>query len=369
MTTQDEYPHRIERLRVGIERLGADEAVLGGADHVTHLCGYSRYLAGPSAVVLTRDGRRVLIVARYEFEAASQSAEADDVITYGGDDFLDFNPAPSIARACRSVLSSRKVGVSGLFSELAAALSELGVEGTDAADVVTAVRLVKDGDELVAMAESRVHALKGQNAIDASTKPGERDLDLFTAGWAAAQTSAGVPVEFVGSVASGVHTAEVAPPVYVPGGKQVEPGDPILSDVAVRVNGYWSDTTRTTIVGENDEATGVRDEIASILEHSAGALRTGTSVSEFYGHLRDQISDRFPDGWFPHHGGHSLGLSVGENPQIIPTEQSVMRTGMVFAVEPGVYFPGRFGVRVEDMYRVTDGGGVRIDVAAAGGSA
>ncbi len=369
MITRDEYPHRVERLRVGIERLGVDEAVLDGADHVTHLCGYSRYLAGPSVVVLTRDGRRVLIVPRYEFEAAAHGAQADDVIAYGDEEFLDFDPAPLIARACRSVLASPVVGVCGIAPGLAAALGDVGVEGTDVAGPVTEVRLVKDGDELVAMAESRVHALRGQDAIDARAKPGERDLDLFTAAWSAAQTSAGVPVEFVGSVASGAHTAEVAPPVYVPGAKQVEPGDPLLSDVAVRVNGYWSDTTRTTIVGENDEATAVRDEIAAILERSVGQMRTGIPVSEFYGHLRDQISDRFPDGWFPHHGGHSLGLSVGENPQIIPTEHSVMRHGMVFAVEPGVYFPARFGVRVEDMYRVTDGGGVRIDIAAAGASA
>ena len=107
MITRDEYPHRVERLRVGIERLGVDEAVLDGADHVTHLCGYSRYLAGPSVVVLTRDGRRALIVPRYEFEAAAHGAQADDVIADGDEEFLDFDPAPLIARACRSVLGPR----------------------------------------------------------------------------------------------------------------------------------------------------------------------------------------------------------------------------------------------------------------------
>ena len=73
--------------------------------------------------------------------------------------------------------------------------------------------------------------------------------------------------------------------------------------------------------------------------------------------MREQINARYPDGVFPHHGGHGLGVGVGEDPQIIPSEESVIEAGMVFAVEPGVYFGGRFGVRVEDTYVVTDQGG------------
>jgi Xaa-Pro aminopeptidase len=134
----------------------------------------------------------------------------------------------------------------------------------------------------------------------------------------------------------------------------------VLADIAVRHRGYWGDTTRTTVLAANPEVAGVVEGITSVLAESGRRLRPGVRASEVFERMHAAILDRFPDGTFAHHAGHGIGLAVAEDPQLIPTQPMELEAGMVFAVEPGVYFPGRFGVRVEDVYAVTDGGGVRV---------
>jgi len=90
------------------------------------------------------------------------------------------------------------------------------------------------------------------------------------------------------------------------------------------------------------------------------ALLPGVRACDVFERMRGEILGRFPEGVFAHHGGHGIGIDVGESPQLVPTEPMPLEVGMVVAVEPAVYFPGRFGVRVEDVYAVTPAGGLRV---------
>jgi Xaa-Pro aminopeptidase len=76
--------------------------------------------------------------------------------------------------------------------------------------------------------------------------------------------------------------------------------------------------------------------------------------------MEQRILDAFPGGEFPHHGGHALGLTSFEDPHVIPSDETGLEDWMVIAVEPGVYFPGRFGARVENVFVVTPQGGVEL---------
>ena len=337
---------RYDRLRGGLDERGCDCAILVGPSHAVHLASYNRYLSSATAVVVGSDGMRTVVVPRYELAAAEEHARADAVVAYGSDDFLDFDPLPKLVDACRG-LCAGQLGVAGIALEDAVPVD----------DLVASVRRVKDEDELAAVARAVELSLGAQRRVAEGAAEGLNEIELFTAAHAWAQNAALEPVELVGDVFCGARTAAVASPVEVPGPFT---GDPVLADLAFRVGGYWGDTTRTTIVGDHAEAAEAVEAITSILADSGCALRPGIRACDVFAGMREQILGRFPEGVFAHHGGHGIGIDCGEDPQLIPTEPAELEAGMIFAVEPAVYFPGRFGVRVEDVYAVTGEGGVRV---------
>jgi Xaa-Pro aminopeptidase len=335
---------RHERLRRGLAERGCTCAVLVGPEHAVHLASYSRYLSGATAVVLAEDGTTTLVVPRYELEAAF--GHADAVVAYGDEGFLDFDPLPKLVAACRE-LCSGPIGAAGAAVEDAVPID----------DLVAEVRRVKDEDEVAAISRAVDVTLGAQRRVAELAAEGLTELELFTAAHAWAQNAAGEPIELVGDVFCGTRTAAVASPVEVPGPFT---GDPVLSDLAFRAGGYWGDTTRTTVLGDDAQVRESVDAIASILAESGRGLRPGLRACDVFERMRAEILGRLPDGSFAHHAGHGIGIAVAEDPQLIPTEPMELVEGMVFAVEPGVYFPGRFGVRVEDVFAVTEDGGVRL---------
>ena len=356
-------PTRHERLRAGLDALGCSSAVLVGAAHTTCFAGYTRYLGGLSAVVVDEESRRTLVVPRYELEAAEESSGADDVVPYGPPGFLDFDPVPKLVAACLARVSPGRVGLAGEAGAFRDAVQDsLAVD-----ELVRDIRLVKDADETALIARSYGLALAAQREVERLAGAGASEIELCSAALACAQNAAGSPVELISVVASGPGTASVSSPVYVPGTRRVGPGEPVLADLAVRCDGYWGDTTRTTIRGSNAEVEEARDAIAAIGRALAPLLRPGVRASEVFAEASSAILSRFPGGTFSHHAGHGIGVAVAEDPQLIPTEERALEAGMALALEPGVYFPGRFGVRVEDMVVVTPAGGRLLgDEAPAG---
>jgi Xaa-Pro aminopeptidase len=103
-----------------------------------------------------------------------------------------------------------------------------------------------------------------------------------------------------------------------------------------------------------------RSELLEILRDAGGRLVPGATGAEVFGEVDARIKAAFPDGEFPHHGGHGLGIGSFEDPHVIPTDTRPFEEWMVIAVEPGVYFPGRLGARVENVFVVTPSGGVEL---------
>jgi Xaa-Pro aminopeptidase len=322
--------------------------VLVGPAHAAHFASYARYLSSATAVVVTEDGTCTLVVPRYELEAAS--GHADAVLAYGEEGFLDFDWLPKLVQACRELCHGR-IAVAGM----AASGDSVAID-----DLAAAIRRVKDEDEQSAVARSAQLTLDAQRRVAELAGEGLSEIELFTEALASAQNAALEPVEFVGAVFCGARTAAVASPVEVPGAHRPAAGDPVLADIAVRAGGYWGDTTRTTIVGGNREAAEVVEAITAILAESGQALLPGVRACDVFERMRREILEQFPGGVFAHHAGHGIGIDVAEDPQLIPSEPMPLAAGMVLAVEPAVYFPGRFGVRVEDVYAVTPEGGLRL---------
>ncbi len=358
-------PHRRERLSEWMQAEEVTCAVLFGADHVTHLTGYARYFGGPSAVVLGADGECVLVVMQDEAPVARGLASADEVIGFGERGFgIDLDPVAGLVAtvaALPTVASAQRLGIA---SELAGADVRLGalLNATlvAAGEALRRIRLVKDRDELEKIGVSYELCWLGQQAVAEGAVPGTSEIELFTAALAAAQIASGGPVEFTCDLLSGPNTAEVCCPIHVAGRRVVEAGDVVIADVVVRSNGYWGDSAETHGVGPSDEGAEARSLLLDVLEEARTMLVPGAKGSSLFEHVHTRIVEAFPGGELPHHGGHGLGLGAFEDPHLIPSDDTPFEPGMVIAVEPGVYFPGRYGARVENVFVVTPAGGVEL---------
>lgn len=355
-------PSRHERLRAGLEERGCEAAVLIGASFAAHLLAYQRVWSGPVAQVVGTDGTTVAVVPRYEVEAATRRMPVDAVLPYGAPGFgLDPNPLGDLTRVLAETLGSRRAGVASDVPGQAAALAAMtGRELVDIAPLVAQIRLIKDADEVARLARAYELSLAGQAEVGRRAVPGVSEIELYSAAHAAAQIEAGSPVDFGADLLVGTRTALVCGPVATPGRHRAEPGDAVVADISVRHDGYWGDTARTFVVGANPEVEAAMASIAEVLRGSAALLRPGTRASDVFRFIADEIAARHPDGVFPHHAGHGVGITGYEPPHLVPGDDTELAEGMVFSVEPGVYFAGRFGVRREDVFLVTPDGGVDL---------
>ncbi len=371
MKLQPGHPTRLERLSGWLDRNEADCAVVFGPDHVNHLAGYARYFGGPAAVVCERDGARTLVVALDEAPIATERSGAETVLPYGKRGFgLDLDPLGSlipVVAAVDAVASARRIAVA---SELPGAEQRLA-DATGAALLpadaeLARIRLLKDEDELERIAAAYNLCWAAQAAVSAAAAPGATEIELFAAGQSAALLAAKTPIEFVDDLLSGPNSAEVCGPIRIPGTRRVQPGDGVVADVVARLDGYWGDTAETHPVGAAPEVVDARDRLYEILQATARRLVPGATGRDLFADMRGRILAAFPGGEFPHHGGHGVGLGSFEDPHVIPADTTPLAAGMVIAVEPGVYFPGRYGARVEEIFVVTESGGVELRQAVAG---
>jgi Xaa-Pro aminopeptidase len=358
---------RLERVTAWMSANDLDALVVTSPALVNWVTGYSRYYGGPTAAVVGPAGERTLVVMRDEAGVAEQRSAAEFVTAYGERGFgLELNPVPLlVAEVLRTsaVASAGRIGVAG---DLAAAVAEAVTGPALAADAALhQMSLVKDADELVRIFRSYEMCWLAHTAIAEGTAAGASEIEMMSAAHAAAQIGHGGPVEFVADVLAGPNTAEVCAPVAVAGPGRPGPGQPVVADLSVGADGYWADTCRTYVNGSSAEVDEIREQLYGIMDAAAADLRTGVTGAAVFGGMRDRIAAAWPDGEFPHHGGHGVGLTVFDDPHVIPAEDRAADSWMVMALEPGVYLPGRFGVRTENLFLVTPDGAVELAQAMA----
>jgi Xaa-Pro aminopeptidase len=353
---------RLERVTAWMTANDLDALVVSGPALVNWVTGYSRYYGGPAAAVISPAGERTLVVLRDEVAVAERMSDAESVTGYGERGFgLELSPVPLlVAEILRAgiVASASRIGVAGDCASAVADSS--GAEALVADDVLHRMSLVKDGDELARIFRSYEMCWLAHAAIAEGTAAGASEIEMMSAAQAAAQIGHGAPVGFVADVLAGRNTAEVCAPVAVAGAGRARPGEPVVADISVGADGYWADTCRTYVNGGSAEVDDIRAQLYAIMDAAAADLRTGSTGAAVFGGIRDRIAAAWPDGEFPHHGGHGVGLSVFDDPHVIPTDQHRLENWMVLALEPGIYLPGEFGVRRENLYLVTPDGGIEL---------
>ncbi len=146
-------------------------------------------------------------------------------------------------------------------------------------------------------------------------------------------------------------------PHGTPSEKKVASGDLITMDFGAALDGYMSDMTRTVAIGTvGEEERKVYETVLEAQKRAFEQIRPGAVCADVDRAARDYIAEAGYDGCFGHGLGHSLGIEIHETPSYSSSDRTVLEPGMVLSVEPGIYLPGKFGVRIEDVAAIEEGG-------------
>lgn len=221
-----------------------------------------------------------------------------------------------------------------------------------AEDVIATLRMRKDESEIAAMQQAADIAQAAIRATIPTIKPGVTEREIASELVIQLIRHGSEPkLPFFPIVSAGPNSAN---PHATPGGRAMALGDMLVIDWGANVNGYCSDITRTFALGEVDQDL---IQIAEIVKaaNAAGheAAGPGVPASKVDRAARAVIEEAGYGSFFTHRTGHGLGLEAHEEPYLHAESEIILEEGMTFTIEPGIYLPGRGGVRIEDDVVVT----------------
>ena len=220
------------------------------------------------------------------------------------------------------------------------------------------LRAIKSEEEINLINEAQKLTDKTFSYILNNIKEGrtEREIMLDMEFFMRSQGAESAAFDFV--VVSGENSSL---PHGVPTDKKIEIGDYVTMDFGAVVGGYRSDMTRTVAVGGlSNEQIHVYDTVLKAQLVSLAEIRAGAVCSSIDKTARDIISSSGYEGKFGHGLGHSVGVEIHETPSFSPSCDTILKSGMIMTVEPGIYLEGQFGVRIEDMVLIKDDGIINL---------
>ncbi|MGF1239737.1 M24 family metallopeptidase [Streptomyces sp. 2-6] len=356
--TADDYRARMDRAARAAADAGLAGLLVAPGPDMVWLTGYA-----PTAVterltllVLAPGQDPVLVVPTLEAPDAEQAPGAPALTLR---DWTDGKDPYTVTAALLD-----RAGRFGI-SDNAWAMHLLGLQqtlpGTAYTSLTTALpmlRAVKDAAELELMAAAAAAADATFEEIRKVPFSGRRESEIGAelAGLLRLFGHSQVDFTIVGSGPNGAN------PHHEMGDRVIERGDMVVLDFGGLKDGYGSDTTRTVHVGEpTDEERRVHDIVREAQEAGFRAVRPGVACQEIDRAARAVIAEAGYGEYFIHRTGHGIGVTTHEPPYMIEGEEQPLVPGMCFSVEPGVYLPGRFGVRIEDIVTVTEDGGRRLN--------
>jgi Xaa-Pro aminopeptidase len=340
------YRLRQQNLRDHLATTQFDALLVSHLPNIRYLCGFT----GSSGLLLVEESGSVFFTdVRYDTQAHAEVKGAKVVIARqavlnaAADRIAALRGKQVIAIEADHVTVSDRKRLNDLLP------THLRLK--NASSLVERARMVKDEDEL-AVIRSAVNL--GAKLFDRALevmRPGVKESDVAAEMEYAARRAGAEEMSFSTIIASGERSA-------LPHGrasdKPIKPGGFAVCDFGVILDGYCSDQTRTVWVGSVSEDARVGYEAVLEAQLAAiAAVRPGVSVGEVDGAARKVLRKRGLGRYFTHSTGHGVGLEIHEAPRLAAGQKAVLLPGMVITIEPGVYFPGKWGVRIEDMVTVT----------------
>ncbi len=353
------YLDRLARVRAAMSDQGVDALLLSVGHDLPYLTGY---LAMPlerlTMLVVPRDGDATLVIPRLEAPRVAEQPGVFDLLPWNETD----DPTAVVAELA-SGATTIAVGDQMWARFLVELLPRLpGASYTRAVDVVGPLRMVKDRAEVDALAA----AAAAVDRIAGELQAGRIRLVGRTEAEVSADLSARIIAEGHQKVNFAIVAAgeNAASPHHHAGGRVIAENEIVLCDFGGTMNGYCSDITRCVYTGEIPADVA---EAYSVLHDaqaaSVASATVGTPCEQIDSAARIPITDAGFGDYFVHRTGHGIGLEEHEDPYIVQGNRRLLRAGHAFSVEPGIYVPGKWGMRLEDIVVASESGPIALNRA------
>lgn len=353
--------NRIEKIRERLRQQPADALIVLISPNRFYLSGFSsedhQCDESSGALLITAEKLILATDSRFELQARLESPSYQVAVYREGLSKL----LPALAGECgirRLCFESIRVSVqqynefTKAFQDAQAEVALIPVE-----DWVEDLRITKSVDEI----DKTTAALALAEKVFADTvrriRPGTTEKEVAWWMEKGMREAGAESISFPSIIAAGPNSAL---PHAVPSDRPIQAGEPIIIDWGARLDGYCSDTTRTIILGEPDETfLKVHQTVLEAQQRAIGAIRAGVSSRTIDAAARDYIREQGFAGKFGHGLGHGTGLAVHEAPRLSPIKDTILQSGMIVTVEPGIYLPEWGGVRIENQV-VVEAEGPRV---------
>ncbi|MFE4516612.1 aminopeptidase P family protein [Kitasatospora sp. NPDC056783] len=333
--------------------------VIAPGPDLAYLCGYTPTAITErlTALVLAAGREPTLVVPKLERPDAEKAVGAPAVRLLDWSDGEDpfATAGPLLDPAGRYGVSDNAWALHLLGFQTALP----GASFTSLTETLPMLRAVKDTEELERLAAAGGAADAAYRGILEVPFAGRRETDVAADLGALLIRYGHSQVDFT-VVGSGPNGAD---PHHEAGDRVIRTGDTVVLDFGGLKDGYGSDTTRTVHVGPDvpEEVRTVHELVRRAQQTAFEAVRPGVGCQEIDRIARRVITEGGYGEYFIHRTGHGIGTTTHEPPYLVEGEERPLVPGMCFSIEPGIYLPGRFGVRIEDIVTVTPAGGRRFN--------
>ena len=340
---------RLQRTQAAIEQRRLDALLVSKLPNIRYLCGFT----GSAGVLLLTARDRVLLTdGRYTEQAKLEVKGAKVKIVKKA-------ALPAAAEWFQKHPRLTSIGIESAHMTVADRASLAKILGRRASliaapPIIEPLRIIKDAEEIAAIRKACRLGVDLFRALTSKLQPKRTESQLAGELEFAARHAGAEQMAFSTIIASGERSA-------LPHGRASSAAIPsagfVVCDFGVILAGYCSDMTRTVHVGRpQSEAQAAYEAVKEAQQAALEAVKSGVTSGEVDHAARKLLYNRGLGKFFTHSTGHGLGLEIHEAPKIADAQKEVLRPGMVITVEPGVYLPGKWGIRIEDTVVVTETG-------------
>jgi Xaa-Pro aminopeptidase len=341
---------RVARLRTKLTEKGLDGIFISHAENRSYLSGFD---GSDGYLFLTAKNAILATDFRY-IEQSKQQAPDFDISQITGK-VEEWFPRLTGQLGIKSLGFESGQVTYAFHKQLVTALekADSNLELVPVDGLVESLRIVKEPEEIVFITRAAEISDKAIAHIKEIVHPGMTELDVAWEIERFMRENGSQPVPFEVIAQSGPNSAL---PHARPSERRIVEGEPILIDIGAKVEGYASDITRTFCIGTPDVMFKKIYDIVLGAQLAALSLVKEGMTGEYADNLaRIIINEAGYGDKFGHSLGHGVGLAVHESPRLGPNSADVLKSGMVFSIEPGIYIPGWGGVRIEDLVTLEKG--------------